>query len=52
MENLKKLTKTDLKKINGGNAPECPPDTTPCLILGQNGFPHRWRCVPVTQECP
>jgi hypothetical protein len=52
MKNSRKLTKSDLKKINGGNAPECPTGTTACYIPGKNGIPPRWRCVPDTQECP
>ncbi|MFN1215688.1 bacteriocin-like protein [Chryseobacterium kwangjuense] len=52
MKNLKKLTKVDLKKINGGNAPECPDGTIACLIPPKNGSPVRWRCTPVTEECP
>lgn len=52
MKNLKKLPKSALKKINGGNAPECPEGTTACYIPPKNGFPSRWRCVLNTMECP
>ncbi|WP_157859439.1 bacteriocin-like protein [Chryseobacterium angstadtii] len=52
MKNLKKLTKPDLKKINGGNAPECPEGTTACYIPPKNGFPSRWKCISNTMECP
>jgi len=52
MKNLKKLLKSDLKKINGGNAPECTPGTTACYIPGSNGIPPRWKCVPDSVECP
>ncbi|WP_336959085.1 bacteriocin-like protein [Chryseobacterium contaminans] len=49
MKNLRKLAKAELKKINGGNAPDCPPDTTPCLYF--SGGRARWRCISVTEEC-
>ncbi|WP_164465220.1 bacteriocin-like protein [Chryseobacterium lactis] len=52
MKNSRKLTKSDLKKINGGNAPDCPTGTTACYIPSKNGFPPRWTCVLNTQECP
>ncbi|REC68060.1 hypothetical protein DRF59_07060 [Chryseobacterium flavum] len=52
MKNLKKLTKRELKNINGGNAPDCPEGTTPCYIPGSNGFPSRWKCILDTMECP
>ncbi|MFZ4929492.1 hypothetical protein [Chryseobacterium sp. Mn2064] len=52
MKNLIKLAKRDLKKINGGSAPNCPEGTTACYIPGSNGIPPRWRCVPDTMECP
>lgn len=49
MKNLRKLAKVDLKRINGGNAPNCPPDTTPCLYF--SGGRARWRCILVTEPC-
>lgn len=49
MKNLRKLAKVELKKINGGNAPDCPPDTTPCLYF--SGGRARWRCTLVTEPC-
>ncbi|WP_167030173.1 bacteriocin-like protein [Chryseobacterium sp. Tr-659] len=52
MKNVKKLAKSELKKINGGNAPECPTGTTACYIPGNNGAPPRWRCLPDTIDCP
>lgn len=52
MKNLKKLIRADLKKLNGGNAPECPEGTTACYIPPKNGFPSRWRCILNTLECP
>lgn len=52
MKNLRKLSKTDLKKINGGNAPDCPVGTTACYIPGKNGIPSRWKCVLDTIGCP
>ncbi|WP_347217358.1 hypothetical protein [Chryseobacterium sp.] len=51
MKNLKKLAKSELKKINGGNAPECPDNTTPCYIFPPKGGPGRWRCIPTSEEC-
>ncbi len=33
MKNLRKLVKSDLKKINGGNAPECPLIPLNAIIL-------------------
>lgn len=51
MKNLKKLLKSDLKKINGGNAPECPTGTLACYIRPNSGSPF-WRCVPETMDCP
>lgn len=52
MKNLKKLTKTDLKKINGGNAPVCPLNTTECYYPPRNGNPGYWKCVSITFGCP
>jgi hypothetical protein len=52
MKNLRKLLISELKKINGGNAPECPQGTTACYIPGSNGFPSRWKCLTDTKECP
>ncbi|CEJ68646.1 bacteriocin-like protein [Chryseobacterium oranimense] len=46
MKNLKKLVKSDLKKINGGSAPECPDGTTACYHRPQNGIPSYWTCEP------
>ncbi|SHM48049.1 hypothetical protein SAMN05421639_101828 [Chryseobacterium shigense] len=44
MKNLKKLAKADLKKLNGGNAPDCPAGTTPCHHRRKDGFPSYWTC--------
>lgn len=52
MKNLKKLSKSDLKKINGGNAPECPTNTVECYYPPKNGIPGYWKCVSVTFGCP
>ncbi|MBP1168085.1 MULTISPECIES: hypothetical protein [unclassified Chryseobacterium] len=52
MKNLRKLLKSDLKSIIGGNAPECPEGTTACYIPGSNGIPPRWRCVQDSIGCP
>ncbi|MCT2562033.1 bacteriocin-like protein [Chryseobacterium herbae] len=46
MKNLKKLAKSDLKKINGGSAPDCPAETTPCYHGPKNGIPSHWTCEP------
>ncbi|MDN3692209.1 hypothetical protein QWZ06_08005 [Chryseobacterium tructae] len=51
MKNLKKLAKSDLKKINGGNAPECPTGSQACYYPGKDGS-QRWRCIPETMDCP
>lgn len=44
-----KLTKEELKKINGGNAPEC--YGIACIV----GFEDRkpiWECFPSGTKCP
>ncbi|WP_410492856.1 bacteriocin-like protein [Chryseobacterium sp. JM1] len=46
MKNLKKLAKSELKKINGGNAPECPEGTTPCYHRRNGDIPSYWSCEP------
>ncbi|MEG0927471.1 MULTISPECIES: bacteriocin-like protein [Chryseobacterium] len=51
MKNLKKLAKSELRKINGGNAPECPTGTHECYYTGKDGS-QRWRCIPETMNCP
>jgi len=51
MKNLRKLAKSDLKKINGGNAPECPSGTTACYHPRKNGFPSYWTCEPDGTVC-
>jgi hypothetical protein len=51
MKNLKKLTKPKLKRINGGNAPECD-NGLACYYPPKDGHPGFWRCLPVTVECP
>ncbi|WP_449243641.1 bacteriocin-like protein [Chryseobacterium paludis] len=44
MKNSKKLTKSELKGINGGNAPECPVGSIACYHRPQNGIPSYWTC--------
>lgn len=51
MKNFRKLAKSDLKGINGGNAPECPAGTQACYYTGTDGS-QRWRCISETSECP
>jgi hypothetical protein len=52
MKNLQKLTKSDLKRINGGNPPECPVNTMECYYPPKNGNAGYWRCVSITSGCP
>ncbi|MCS3531326.1 bacteriocin-like protein [Chryseobacterium sp. JUb7] len=52
MKNLKKLAKSDLKRINGGNPPDCEVNTIECYYPPKNGNPGYWRCVPVNVGCP
>lgn len=51
MKNLKKLTKSVLKRINGGNAPVCEPGTRACRYSGENGQPAYWNCVAKEYPC-
>nr|WP_315032571.1 hypothetical protein [uncultured Chryseobacterium sp.] len=51
MKNLKKLAKSDLKKINGGNAPVCEPGFIACRYKAQDGFPAYWSCEPAGYGC-
>lgn len=51
MKNLKKLVKSDLKKINGGNAPVCETGTRACRYKAENGFPAYWSCVANEYPC-
>ncbi|WP_412851056.1 bacteriocin-like protein [Chryseobacterium sp. PMSZPI] len=51
MENLKKLSKSDLKKINGGNAPICGENEIPCHHFGKPGHPSYWTCEFIGYGC-
>ncbi|MBP2616716.1 bacteriocin-like protein [Chryseobacterium jejuense] len=51
MKNLKKLAKSELKKINGGNAPVCEPGARPCRYKAENGYPAYWSCVAEEYAC-
>jgi len=45
MKNLKKLSKTNLKMINGGNAPLCDAGYMACRTRDENGK-LIWDCLP------
>ncbi|WP_185117621.1 bacteriocin-like protein [Chryseobacterium sp. PMSZPI] len=51
MKNLRKLTKSNLKKINGGNAPVCGEDEIPCHHSAQPGIPAYWTCEFAAYGC-
>ncbi|WP_164466548.1 bacteriocin-like protein [Chryseobacterium nakagawai] len=51
MKNLKKLVKSELKSINGGNAPICEPGSRACRYKAENGFPAYWSCVSKEYQC-
>ncbi|WP_407919932.1 bacteriocin-like protein [Chryseobacterium lactis] len=51
MKNLKKLATSDLKKINGGNAPNCEGGYIACRNKAQNGSPAYWSCEPPETGC-
>ncbi|RXM51785.1 hypothetical protein BOQ64_12830 [Chryseobacterium sp. CH25] len=51
MKNLKKLAKSELKNIHGGNAPDCEPGTRACRYKAENGFPAYWSCVAIEYAC-
>ncbi|WP_157859440.1 bacteriocin-like protein [Chryseobacterium angstadtii] len=50
MKNLKKLEKSELKKINGGNAPVCEGGQIACRYK-EPGFPAYWSCEPAEFGC-
>ncbi|MEN5308132.1 hypothetical protein ABE425_11490 [Chryseobacterium cucumeris] len=45
MKNLKKLSKGNLKLINGGNAPLCNAGFMACRVRDENGA-LIWECLP------
>ncbi|WP_156172884.1 bacteriocin-like protein [Chryseobacterium lactis] len=51
MKNLKKLVKSELKKIHGGGAPICPEGEIPCRHAAKPGIPAYWSCEPETLGC-
>lgn len=51
MKNLKKLTKSELKKVKGSGAPLCPEGEIPCRHASQPGIPAYWSCEPATLGC-
>ena len=52
IENLssEKLTKEELKKINGGNAPEC--YGIACIVGFEENRKPIWECFPSGTKCP
>lgn len=44
MKNLKKLVRTELKNVQGGNAPQCGEGQIACHHKGENGSPSYWSC--------
>jgi bacteriocin-like protein len=50
MKNLKKLSKKDLKAINGGGAPQCPAGYKACLKVGPDDE-IKWTCIPSNLPC-
>ncbi|PIF32840.1 bacteriocin-like protein [Flavobacterium sp. 9] len=51
VKNCERLTKDELKSINGGKFPDCPVGKICYLGTGSNGLPI-WDCVPTTELCP
>ncbi|WP_164464470.1 MULTISPECIES: hypothetical protein [unclassified Chryseobacterium] len=51
MKNLKKIAKSNLKKIYGGNAPVCEYGQIACRYPAADGYPAYWDCVPVEYGC-
>ncbi|WP_337968542.1 bacteriocin [uncultured Flavobacterium sp.] len=51
VKNCEKLTKEELKSINGGNFPYCPVGKICYRGDDANGLPI-WDCVPQTTLCP
>ncbi|AYZ11756.1 hypothetical protein EGY05_07395 [Chryseobacterium arthrosphaerae] len=45
MKNLRKLSKVNLKKINGGSAPLCESGFMACRVRDENGN-LIWECLP------
>lgn len=50
MKNLLKISKKDLKTIQGGSAPECPDGYNPCMIFDESGH-WEWTCVWASLPC-
>ncbi|MBP2616717.1 bacteriocin-like protein [Chryseobacterium jejuense] len=51
MKNLKKIVKSELKKIHGGNAPVCEYDEIACRYPPADGNPAFWTCEPIAHGC-
>lgn len=51
MKNLKKIAKSNLKKIIGGAAPICEYGEMACRVPAEDGYPAYWVCVPVGYGC-
>ncbi|WP_407919933.1 bacteriocin-like protein [Chryseobacterium lactis] len=51
MKNLKKLTKSNLKKISGGDAPVCGDNEIPCHYFNESGSSSYWSCEPAVYSC-
>lgn len=51
MKNLKKLVRTELKEVHGGNAPVCEYGEIACRYPPADGYPAYWVCEPVEYGC-
>ncbi|WP_153816325.1 MULTISPECIES: bacteriocin-like protein [Chryseobacterium] len=51
MKNLKRLTKSTLKNINGGNAPQCEAGLIACRHKAEDGVPAYWTCELAATGC-
>ncbi|MFP7655499.1 MULTISPECIES: bacteriocin-like protein [Chryseobacterium] len=51
MKNSKKLSKSELKRISGGNPPDCT-EGIACYHRPKNGFPGYWTCNAGSSSCP
>ncbi|WP_165601877.1 bacteriocin-like protein [Chryseobacterium contaminans] len=51
MKNLKKIVKSELKKIQGGDAPACEYDEIACRYPPSDGNPAFWVCEPIAFGC-
>lgn len=51
IKNCEKLTKEELKQINGGNPPHCTTGKVCIRGFDANDNPI-WDCIPLTTVCP